>query len=203
MISFLPWFNSSSSSRWTWIYMHWTTAWCVNCGCLSHKHSASMFRWYDPLRSWPLHITVLWKSHLYSSQRCGMLWCLSAEKCTRLPSNAVMTHRHRQSARTTRALNVRDWPWLHIWKTHSKQNQVLVLRWPPDYPMIWDWFLFNKNETLYGHLLFFVLLLVRAAELLQVQTHRQSLNICSILPASIKRIYWSRYQRQKKTSNAI
>lgn len=127
-----------------------------------------------------------------------MLWCLSAEKCTRLPSNAVMTHRHRQSARTTRALNVRDWPWLHIWKTHSKQNRVLVLRWPPDYPMIWDWFLFNKNETLYGHLLFFVSLLVRAAELLQVQTHRQSLNICSILPASIERIYWSRYQRQKR-----
>lgn len=51
-----------------------------------------MFRWYDPLRSWPLRITVLWKSHLYSSQRCGMLWCLSAEKCTRQPSNAAMTH---------------------------------------------------------------------------------------------------------------
>lgn len=142
MISFLPWLNSSSSSRWTWIYMHWTTAWSVNCGCLSRKHSASIFRWYDPLRSRPLHITVLWKSHLYSSRRSGMLWCLSAEKRTRLPSNAAMTHTDRQSARTTRALSVRDWPWLHIWKTHSKQNRVLVLRWPPNYPVIWDWFPF-------------------------------------------------------------
>lgn len=56
------------------------------------------------------------------------------------------THGHRQSARTTQALNVKNWPWVYIWKTHSKQNWVLVLcwpmAWPPDYAVIWNWFPF-------------------------------------------------------------
>lgn len=153
-----------------------------------------MFRWYDPLRSWPSHITVLWKSHLYSPRRCGMLWCLSAEKCTRLPSNAVMTHAQTQTKcsdhssaqcqKLTLAVHVKN-----TFQTKPSPSSPLATRLSSDMGLV-------SFLTKTKH--YFWSLLVRAAELLQVQTHRQTLNICSILPAFIERIYWSRYQRQKR-----